>query len=179
MEEIWKDIKGYEGIYQISNLGRVKSSERRGNGREIILKGWKPKDGYKRVKLIKKYKVENKLIHRLIAEAFIPNPNNYPVVNHKNGIKTDNQIENLEWCTQKYNMREAQRLNLLNPGKNIKEKRKVKQYTKEGKFIEEWSSMIEVQRKLGYKTSAISMCCKGKIKTAYGYIWKYAELGRD
>ena len=103
MEEIWKDIKGYEGLYMINNLGIIKSLPRNGTiSSERILNQYYDKYGYKYVALhnkgIKKYKV-----HRLVAEAFIPNPNNLPQVNHKNYIRDDNKITNLEWCDNKYN----------------------------------------------------------------------------
>lgn len=121
------------------------------------------------------YKQSQKLVHRLIAEAFIPNPQNYPVVNHIDGNKQNNSISNLEWCTQEHNMEEAKRLNLFKPGKNLPGKRKVNQYEKNGNFIREWESLISVQRALNYKTGAISLCCRGKLKTAYGYIWEYVK----
>lgn len=94
--EIWKDIGGYEGLYQVSNLGRVRSLSR-----GVLTP---KKCNYLSIQLYNRGVYENKTIHRLVAEAFIPNPNNYPCINHKNEIKTDNRVENLEWCTTKYNM---------------------------------------------------------------------------
>ena len=105
MEE-WKDIKNYEGLYQISSLGRVKSlPKERNNGinNEIILKQCTDKKGYKRVNLYKNKKSTRVLVHRLVAEAFLNNPNNYPLINHKDENPNNNKVENLEWCTYKYN----------------------------------------------------------------------------
>lgn len=113
--EIWKDISGYEGLYQISNLSNVKSlsryvSRKNQNNvesgyftKEKIMKPRVDKDGYLYVGLYKNKKVNNFKIHRLVALAFIANPNNYPLINHKNEIKNDNRISNLEWCDYKYN----------------------------------------------------------------------------
>lgn len=108
-KEVWKDIKGYEGKYQVSNLGRVKSlyliNRQAKIPREKILKLGHNLQGYPHIHLCKDNKTSKSIfVHKLVAEAFIPNPNNYPVVNHKNEIKTDNRVENLEWCTQKNNV---------------------------------------------------------------------------
>ena len=107
MKEIWKDIKGYEGLYQVSSLGRIKSMERiaRNNHRvrERILKTYIDKDGYIKCCLCKEGKRKPLMVHRLVAKAFIPNVNNYPVVNHKDEVKDNNIVDNLEWCTAKYN----------------------------------------------------------------------------
>lgn len=107
MVEIWVDITGYEGLYQISNLGRVKSLEKKAglsNRKEKILKQHLDKDGYVKVYLCKNSKVRFLSVHRLIAEAFIPNPNDLPQINHKDENKQNNKIENLEWCSCKYNI---------------------------------------------------------------------------
>jgi hypothetical protein len=107
MKEIWKEIKDYEGLYQISNLGRVKSLEKKVGFRkrkEKILKQHFDKDGYVKVYLCKNSKVKFLSVHRLIAQAFIPNPDELPQINHKDENKANNKIENLEWCTCKYNI---------------------------------------------------------------------------
>ena len=169
--EVFKDIKGYDGLYQISNYGRVKSLK---YGKEKILKLCLGGDGYLKVQLWKKGKQKKYFVHRLVAEAFIPNQDNLPQVNHKDEVKTNNCVENLEWCTAKYNLdyNEGQK---RRAEKNINGKlsKSVYQYTLNGNFIKEWSSTHEVERQLGYDDSNISRCCLGKRPTAYGYKWKY------
>lgn len=166
MEEIWKDIKGYEGKYQVSNYGRVKSLNYRHTGKEQLLKPALQTNGYLCVSLYKPLKLY--LIHRLVAEAFIPNPDNLPQVNHKDEDKTNNHVNNLEWCSLLYNIRY---------GTGLKRKitnrcKKVYQYTLDGEFVREFESVAECGRN-GYNQGAIVSCCKGKIKTHKGYKWSY------
>lgn len=160
MNEIWKDIKDFIGLYQVSNCGRVKRLIGYQCKNERILKPRKHKCGYFAVILYKDGVTKSYSIHRLVAQAFLPNPNNLPQVNHKNENKTDNRVENLEWCDQKYNCQYSFAKTIL-------------QFDKQGNFIKEWSSMIEVEKQLGYGKGNISNCCLGKLKSAYGYIWKY------
>lgn len=103
MTEIYKDIQGYEGLYQISNLGNVKSLNYRHTGKEKILSCGNNNKGYFVVNLCKNGKLEQFLVHRLVANAFIQNPENKPCVDHINTIRTDNRVSNLRWCTQKEN----------------------------------------------------------------------------
>ena len=130
MEEIWKDIEGYEGLYKISNMGRVKSIK---FNKEKILFLQKDKYGYLRVGLRKMGKLKNYFVHRLVAEAFIPNPNNLPIVNHKDENKQNNCVENLEWCTVKYNNSYATALFQ----RKEKLKKKIVQYTSTTQRINE------------------------------------------
>ena len=161
MEEIWKDKKDYEGHYQVSNWGRVKSIK---FGKERILKPQKNTSGYLCVTLCKNNNQCQFEVHRLVAEVFLPNPNNYKEVNHKNEIKTDNRVENLEWCDRKYNQNYGTRTEKCS--------KKVYQYTLDGKFVKEWKSTAECGRN-GYNYGNVAACCRGKLKKYKNFIWKY------
>jgi hypothetical protein len=165
MEEIWKDIKEYEGEYEVSNFGRVKSKK---HNKEIILKGGIDLSGYHIVSLSFNTKQTTKTIHRLVAEAFIVNFNNKKTVNHINGIKTDNRECNLEWNTYSENHLHAFRLGLNKSNKHVS----VTQYSKFGNFIRTFNSIKEASRCTGVKSSGICMCAKGKSETAGKYKWK-------
>lgn len=165
MEEIWKDKKDYEGLYQTSNLGRVKSFK---FGKERILKPGTDKNGYLLVNLCKNGKVKTFKVHRLVAEAFLPNPDNLPEVNHKDENKQNNVVSNLEWCDRKYN---------INYGTGVRRSylqrcKPVLQYDLEGNFVREWKSIRECGRN-GYDQGNVTSCCRGKQKTHKGFIWKY------
>lgn len=164
MNEIWKDIKGYEGLYQVSNLGNVKSLCNNKTRKEKILKP-KQRKGYLYVGLCKNGKVKQYLVHRLVAEHFIPNPNNLPQIDHINTNKTDNRVENLRWVTQKENSNNPLTIDKLN--------KPIIQFSKDGELIKKWNSAMDVQRELGIKQTNISNCCKGKLKSVGGYIWRY------
>ena len=185
MEEIWKDIKGYEGLYQVSNLGRVKSLERTVRGcsnstrvlNEKILKPQLKKNGYYYVSLWYDRKEYSETVHRLVAMAFLPNPDNLPFINHKSEIRTQNNVENLEWCSVQYNSvyghaREKQQMALIN---NEKMSIPVLQFSKSGVLINEYPSMMEAERQTGVLSANISNCCVGRarVKTAGGFIWKF------
>lgn len=176
MKEEWKDIVGYEGLYQVSNLGRARSFKW---GKEKILKQPLDSKGYKTIFLCSKGKQATKRTHRLIAETFIPNPENKPFINHINGVKTDNRIENLEWCTPNENIQHAFRTG-LNKGLKSKQSprsRQVLQYDLQGNFIKEWDCITDCERELKINHSHISGCCRGRYKTAHGYKWKYKDIG--
>ena len=169
--EIWKDYKDYEGLYQASNLGRLRSLDRwvSKNGSMQFIKGRILKllnhnAGYLSVNLWKNNKVKTYLVHRIIAEVFLPNPNNYKEVNHKDEDKTNNNVNNLEWCDAKYNSNYGTR--------NERLSKSVLQYDLEGNFIKEWKSTMECCRN-GYNQGAVAACCQGKRKTHKGFIWKY------
>ena len=169
--EIWKDIAGYEGLYQVSNLGRVRSVK---HGKIRLLKLGTDGHGYFQIKFSRGGKMKEFPVHRLVAEAFIPNPSNFPVVNHKDENPANNTVNNLEWCTVKYNTNygscQGRRSAKILNGPLAKA---VLQYDKSGNLVSEWPSVLEVQRQTGFVQSSISRCCLGKHKSAYGYIWKY------
>ena len=168
MDEIWCDIDGYEGLYQISNKGRVKSLYK---GSERILKLWDNGRGYLRVYLTKENTSKYIRVHRLVARAFIPNPENKPQVNHKDENKLNNCVENLEWSTAKENNNFGTRNERAGNSLSIP----ILQYSKSGKFIREWTGAHEVERVLGIYHTSITQCCKGKRKSAGGFVWRYKE----
>lgn len=199
MEEVWKPVVGYEGVYEVSNIGRVK--------RLPIGKQWPyrkthnnirkqkiTRRGYLSVNLSYNDNVKWCLVHRLVAQAFIPNPNNYPYVNHKNEVKTDNRAENLEWCTHVYNCRygsgiqrqkesrwkndpnkvswrKAIETRCINNSRNAR--KPVMQFTKQMELIKSYNSISEAAEAVNSSASKVSACCRHKTKTHYGYIWKF------
>lgn len=172
MEEIWRDIKDYEGLYQGSNLGRVKSIR---FGKERILKPVTTKNGYLQVNLCKNGKVKAFRVHRLVAQTFLDNPNNLPCVNHKDECKTNNNVTNLEFCTYEYNSNFGTRNErVAEKNTNGKLSKPVLQYDLEGNFIREWASTMECGRN-GFNQRHITECCRGKRKTHKKYIWRYKD----
>ena len=188
LHEEWKDIPYSYCLYQISNYGRIRriehtriSSRYNKKGRLYkgkILKATTNKQGYANFQLytadglIKTFKV-----HRLVAELFIPNPDNKPQVNHIDGNKLNNKVDNLEWCTNGENGKHAWDCGLRTRriGKDNKSSVSVKQYDLNGNFIKEWDSIADITRQLGISHSLITNTCQGKQKTSHGYIWKYKE----
>ena len=169
IDEIWCPIKGYEGLYEVSDQGRVRSIK---FGKERILKPGRNTCCYLQVNLCKNgEKKKNLLVHRLVAQTFIPNPDNLPEVNHKDEDKDNNSVQNLEWCDRKYNINYGNRNQMV----SIKLSQPILQYTKSGEFVREWKSTYDVERNLGYFHNSISYCCNGKLKSAYGYVWKYKD----
>lgn len=165
--EIWKTIEGYPD-YMISNMGRVKSINYRHTGKEKIMK-YDFSCGYPFVNLFQDKKRKKYYIHRLVASAFLPNPDNLPQVNHKDEDKTNNNVNNLEWCSPKYNMNYGTHNERVAKANSIP----ILQFSKTGEFIKKWNGVREVERELGIKHNNISSCCKGQRKTAYGYKWHY------
>ena len=173
MKEEWRDIKGYENLYQISNYGRVKSFY---NNKEQVLKNWINPNGYLLVTLCKNKKKKKISIHRLVAETFLDNPCGYPQINHKDEDKTNNYIENLEWCDAKYNN---------NYGTKIERQLKLQvnhpKKSKEVICLETgviYPSSMEAERQLNIRHSQIIKCCLNKSKTAGGFTWKYTNKER-
>ena len=170
--EIWKDIPNYEGLYQVSNLGDIKSLY---NYRKYSILTPRLKRGYYTVGLRKNGIRKWHLVHRLVASAFIMNPDNLPQVNHKNEIKTDNRAENLEWCSVSYNNNYGTRQERVS--KSNKLCKPVLKFDLKGNFIKKYHSMSEAARQNGVKsTSSIMECCKGKISQTKGFVYKYEEV---
>ena len=165
MEEIWKPVVGYEGMYEVSNFGRVWSIRRKLFLKEDIDK--RKNHHYHRVTLSKNGKTERITVHRLVTQAFIPNPDNLPEVNHKDENPANNNVENLEWCDRTYNINYGTRNKRVGESNG----KTVYQLTLNGDLIKVWKSSYEAAHQLGYGHSLISRCCRGKGKTAYGYKW--------
>lgn len=167
--ENWRDIPGYVGIYEVSDNGNVRRKEKY-KAVPGVLRPLKMPNGYLSVDLSYKCKKKRFGIHRLVAMAFIPNPDRLPQINHKNEIKTDNRVENLEWCTQGYN----NNYGTARFRSSVKLSTPIIQLTKDGKKIREFYGMHEAARKTGIYVQNIHKCCVGTYKTAGGYKWKYA-----
>lgn len=170
--EIWKNIFGFEELYQVSNWGRVKSLK---FGKERVLKPLKEIHGYLRVDLFKDGKHNFKFVHRLVAEAFIPNDDLFKTqINHKNEVKIDNNVENLEWVTCSQNINFGSRTErMAKTNTNGKCSKAVLQYSLDGTFIKEYPSVREVERQLGFRNTNISACCLGKYKQSHNFKWQY------
>ena len=178
--EIWKDVIGYEGLYEVSNFGRVRSCNRiLKNTTNNIWQNFKGRmlkqdigdRGYYCVRLCKNNKSKHLYVHRLVLETFIPNPENKEQVNHIDGNKRNNRVDNLEWCTVSENIQHA-----YDTGLNELRKKAVNQYDLNGNLIKRWNSMADIEKEnKKYKANNISHCCRGKSKTSCGFIWKYAE----
>lgn len=175
-KEMWKDIKGYEELYEINVNGEVRRKDRIcENGKTIkrhIIKPCLNSSGYKMVRLSKEGKVKHKFVHRLLLEMFAENINNYPCINHKDGNKLNNNLSNLEYCTYSYNNKEAYKLGLKKPYR-----KKVNQYTKDNIFLKTYNSILEASKITNIDRANIGHCCKNEVKTAGGYIWKYELEG--
>lgn len=159
MEEKWKDVVGFDGLYKVNNSGDVK------NKKGQLKKKRLDKDGYVCYSLYKNGKSKSVRAHRLVAEAFIPNPNNLPQVNHKDENKENNVDTNLEWCDINYN-------NRYSKGK------KVLQFDLDGKLVKEWECVRDIVRELGFNIECITGCCSGKYKISHNYIWRYKNTSK-
>ena len=170
MMETWKAIDCYEGLYEVSDQGRVKSLGNNKFGKEKILKPQKDTGGYLKVDLWKDGHAKQKLVHRLVAEAFIQNHNNLDTVNHKDEDKTNNVASNLEWMSQRDNNNYGTR----NKRAGEALSKQVQMFDKlTGELLATFSSTNEAERVTGIAHQHISTCCKGKQKSAGGYVWKY------
>ncbi len=194
MEEEWRPVVGYEGLYEVSNLGRVVSLHYRHSNRRVELKPFN-QSGYWRAQLNKNGVKRKFLVHTLVATAFIPNPLHRTEIDHINGDKGDNRVSNLRWCTRSEN--------LMNPATNwrmsrygvdnkfygkhhtaetrraisLVQAKAVLQISLSGEVIKEWESTMQIQRELGINNCLISRCCLGKSHryTTHGYYWKYKK----
>lgn len=193
MLEIWRtavyDGIVYEGLYKVSNLGRILSLNYKNTGKSKLMTPVEIGNGYLRVKLYKNKEYKRCLVHRLVAETFLPNPENKPYINHKiegDEGKTLNMVffnkdgtinkekTTIEWVTPKENSNYRTRNERISKtNTNGKQSKPVLQFTLTGEFIREWPSAMEIQRQLGYDNGNISACCLGKLKTAYGFCWEH------
>ena len=185
MLERWKDIKGYEGLYKVSDCGRIKSLKKKVGfyfRKEIILCNCKQQRGYLAVNLSKNGKAKRFLVHRLVATAFIDNPKKLKQINHIDGNKNNNSINNLEWCTASENISHAFKLGLnhqrppINYGKLNANSKKVAQFDLNMNLLKNWDCIMDVTRELKIDNSQICKCCKGIFKSAGGYIWRYRNV---
>ena len=182
MKEVYKDIIGYDGKYKISNLGNVMSMNYRGNTKKPkVLTPIKHHLGYLLVHLVDgNNKVRIKMIHTLVAEAFIPNPEGKKFVNHIDGNKQNNAVTNLEWATSKENMNHAIRTGLRNPhknnhphGKDVVNSKAILQYTKDGTLVKRWECISDAARAVECNPCSIINNASGRTKSTHGFVWKY------
>lgn len=194
MDEQWRDVAGYDGYYQVSSCGRIKSVERYVQDRfgmkapyripEKILKPKRAHDGYLFVHLSKDGHAQPLRIHRLVAEAFIPNPNRLPTVNHKNEDKSDNRVENLEWCTPAYNNKYGTRTQRSQM--NQKHRRNVRMLSLDGEMLRIFPTCLSAARYITGEPAGKSLrvrvtdnnirrACRLQRHKAYGYRWEFEE----
>ena len=181
-EEEWREVQGYEGLYEVSNFGRVRTLNYKRTGAIRVMKdaGLK-KTGHRYVVLYKNGVKMHQYVHRLVAQAFVSNPNNLPCVNHKDENPTNNCANNLEWCSKEYNNTFGSRTERIAEKKrghnNTPKSKAILQLSLDGELLQEWPSAQEIKRQLGYSQGNISTVCLGRHghHTAYGYIWKYKE----
>lgn len=185
--EEWRPVKGFEGLYEVSNLGRVRSMDRwymhmgRGYVKHLefhkgrIMKQQENK-GYPIVKIYKEGKCTTRQVHRLVAETFIPNPNNMPIVNHKDENPKNNNVNNLEWCTQGYNVHYGGGLDRLVKSNEYR-MRTIEQLTKSGEHVAYHKGIEQLIKRKGFCGRSIYRCLKKKkgFKSAYGYRWRYVD----
>lgn len=181
MEEIWKQIDGFEGRYYVSNLGRVKvkGGTRRKNPSRVystqdkVLKFNRNNSGYLTVGLGRRMDGtrRTKTVHKLVALAFLPNPNGYTEINHIDENKDNNCVENLEWCTRKYNVHYNNDSMIIKGAE--KQRKYFGQYDLDGKLIRVWHGFKKLHRETEFDRTEVSRCCRGKKESYRGYTWKY------
>lgn len=176
-KEIWKDIKGFEGLYQISNMGNIKSlgNGKSNNSKERILKPGKNSNGYLHVILYKDGIKKDYTVHQLVGNAFLSNPQGYKELNHKDEDKTNNNADNLEWCSRSYNCSYNDKAKKA--GKKLR--KPVIAIEKRTGLILEFASSIEAERETGIAHSSIIKCCKGKMNSAGNFYWMYKNNNDD
>lgn len=182
MKEVWKDIEDYEGLYQVSNHGRIRSlgHDTWHTGR-ILKPHLDGKGNYYVICLHKNKTLKHCLVHRLVAQAFIPNPNNLPCVNHKDEVKTNNRADNLEFCTISYNARygmaSRNQLDARKMSGGITAEKAVIQYDMDGNIIAEYVSIMDASRTLGINKTSISNCCHCKLgKNSFnGFVFEFKK----
>ena len=177
MKEIYKDIQGYEGRYMISNFGNVMSMNYKNSKKPRVMVPIKHHLGYLLIHLGNN---KLKMIHTLVAKAFIPNPDNKQFVNHIDGNKQNNNVKNLEWVTSKENMNHAIRTGLRDPhknnhpkGKDVVNSRSILQCSKNGTVIKRWECISDAARAIGCNPSSIINNASGRTKTLHGFTWRY------
>lgn len=184
MEEVWKDVVGYEGLYQVSNKGNVKSLNWKNTGKQQNLFLKPHNKGYLQVELAKDGKKKCFVVHRLVATAFIPNPLGLPQVNHKDENKRNNFAENLEWCNASYNVNYSLELHRDQSGKGVPTRKRantkranqpINQFSQDGSLVKTWSDSRTIYLETGMSDWSITQCCRGNRHTAYGYTWQYAN----
>ena len=171
MREIWKPIRGYEGLYEVSNLGNVRGLVRDWDNRTKAIRNMRQhvsKTGYLSLRLCKDGKTKLCKVHRLVAEAFLENPSSFPFVNHLDGNKLNNNVSNLEWCSASRNIQHAY-------DTGLKKTRHVLQINKDGEIIQVWDNMSKASESSGVGIPHIYQCCAGQRLTAGGYKWAYTE----
>ncbi len=170
--EIWRtavyDGEIYEGLYKVSNWGKILNLNYRNTGKERLVKTSEDKDGYLQVKLRKNGEYKTCKVHRLIAQTFIPNPEGKPEVNHIDEDKTNNRVDNLEWKWHKDNINHGTHNERIAKALS----KKVLQLSLSGELIREWSSTMECGRN-GFNQGAVAACCRGKLLQYKGFLWRY------
>lgn len=177
IKEIWVDIPGWEGFYQVSNFGRILSLNYNHTGKPRLRIARLGRGGYLYVNLHKCGVTKTMKVHRLVAIAFIPNPNNLPQINHKDEDKLNNCVWNLEWCDSSYNNKYGNRprkvLDAYKRNGSSKAKRPVVKIDKDGTVIDEFISISEAARQVGVRRESLRDCVLGRQHTCVGYVWRY------